>query len=366
MESPEEEKSAESGQHDEGIIEEESLSFFIMPADAISSLREELIITDGEEIANDILYRYGVKCGSGMSRKMAIECTDLECIGEMFPVLWTQVGLGRMNVQAIEDDRIIVAFEDSVEAREVGMTGKLSCHFTTGYLTGMVSGILGTRFEGKEIECIARGDPYCVHEIYRRDDVKPTETEAVVDTEAVFELESGVSYLFKSENPEEGFMVFVDGATHGMNGLCITRTFPQRVRKRYNLTKTPILWLTSEAGKDRISYPHLGKLYEIIGDFLKESERPIILLDGIEYLITQNEYKSTLKFLQLIVEKVAINEGVLILPLKSGTLDSKDMNLLEREMVVIEKLDELRREKEEPREEKRSNPLGKFIRKPEE
>jgi len=63
---------------------------------------------------------------------------------------------------------------------------------------------------------------------------------------------------------------------------------------------------------------------------------------------------------------VAINEGVLILPLKSGTLDSKDMNLLEREMVVIKKLNELRREKEGHREEKRSNPLGKFIRKPEE
>ena len=191
------------------------------------------------------------------------------------------------------------------------------------------------------------------------------ENERVVDTEAEFELEPGVSYLFKSENPEESFMVFVDGATHGMNGLCITRTFPQRVRKKYNLTKTPILWLTSEGGKDRISYPHLGKLYEIIGDFLKESEKAIILLDGIEYLITQNEYKSTLKFLQLIVEKVAINEGVLILPLKSGTLDSKDINLLEREMVVIEKLEELRRNKNTKKRNNEDSPEG-FMKKMEE
>ena len=164
-------ESTDGRDHSEGIDVDDSLSFFIMPADAISSLREELIITDGEAIANDILYRYGVKCGAGMAKKMAIQCTDLECIGEMFHVLWTQVGLGRMSVHTIEKDRIIVTFEDSVEAQQVGTTGTLSCHFTTGYITGMVSGILGTRFEGKELECISRGDPYCVHEIYKARDV---------------------------------------------------------------------------------------------------------------------------------------------------------------------------------------------------
>lgn len=45
------------------------------------------------------------------------------------------------------------------------------------------------------------------------------------------------------EKPIKSNEIFLDLVTHSVHGLYITRTIPQRIRERYGLKKTPIIWL---------------------------------------------------------------------------------------------------------------------------
>lgn len=74
----------------------------------------------------------------------------------------------------------------------------------------------------------------------------------------------------------------------------------------------------------------MGVLANIISQFLKKSGNPVILLDGLEYLITTNGFSLTLRFLHDLWEMIALNKGILIMPLSEDTLEKKEVALLER------------------------------------
>ena len=59
------------------------------------------------------------------------------------------------------------------------------------------------------------------------------------------------------------------------------------------------------------------------------------MLSGLEYLITQNNYSSVLKLIQLLNEQIAIRDSILIVPISPHTLEQKDLKLIERELRVL-------------------------------
>ena len=61
-----------------------------------------------------------------------------------------------------------------------------------------------------------------------------------------------------------------------------------------------------------------------------------MLISGLEYLISQNNFAKILKFIQLLNDNIAIHEGILLLPLSPETLNQKDVELLERELRLLE------------------------------
>jgi tetratricopeptide (TPR) repeat protein len=73
----------------------------------------------------------------------------------------------------------------------------------------------------------------------------------------------------------------------------------------------------------------------VIKDFVTEHKDCVVLLDGLEYLILQNNFENVLKFVELLKDDIALNDAVLLLPIDPATLDTKQMALLERYMRVI-------------------------------
>ena len=57
-----------------------------------------------------------------------------------------------------------------------------------------------------------------------------------------------------------------------------------------------------------------------------------MLLEGVEYLITQNSFDATLRFMQKVNEYVTLSKGILLLPVNPSAMESKDYHLLAREM----------------------------------
>ena len=114
-------------------------------------------------------------------------------------------------------------------------------------------------------------------------------------------------------------------------GLCFTMRSPEEIRQKYVLQTTPIFWISNH-GTESISANGLEMIADITGRFLKKSRNPVVLLDGIEYLVVANGFVSVLKFLRDIEEWMIINKAIFILPLNPAALEGKELALIERNM----------------------------------
>jgi len=268
-------------------------------------------------------------------QSVGYKCENIEELSDILPGILIETGLGRAATSKITADEIIIEFEESVEASHLGKKTSIGCNYTRGYLAGVISSILDARFDGIEDKCQCRGDRYCVHRMVRNALYVKPEAESV-EGDVEHELDICTGYLIKEEVPDRSYEIFKDWVTHGHQGLCITRDFPAKIRKKYGLEKTPIIWLSTSDTENTVPPQNLSALFYHIENFLKKSKNGILLLSGLEYLITHNNYQSVLKFIQLLNEQIAIREAVLIVPISPPTMEEKDLKLVERELTLLE------------------------------
>lgn len=157
------------------------------------------------------------------------------------------------------------------------------------------------------------------------------------------DLTEGDSIMIREERPEKAFSVFARLTGKGMKGLSVTRSDPARLKTRYGLGMEGVeyIWLTKiereeiESGGMRVRVRNnLPSLAADIRDFLSEAAGGAVLIEGIEYLVTQNDFRSVLRFIQMVKEQVAYNRGFLILSVDPDAVDEKDYRLLEKEMTL--------------------------------
>ena len=148
-------------------------------------------------------------------------------------------------------------------------------------------------------------------------------------------LDPAECYIVGEKRPEKAVEMFCDLTTHGIPGFIISRAYPEKLRRKYKLTKTPMLWLSRSEVGHTISPEDLPKLIYIINDFTRKSEESVILLDGIEYLMSQTSFNTVLKFLQELKDIITMNNSRLIVPVYKDTLPVKVYSMLEREFFVL-------------------------------
>ena len=150
--------------------------------------------------------------------------------------------------------------------------------------------------------------------------------------QAVNELERSFSYLVEEDRPESSYTLFLKTLDKGMKGYCVTRNYPAKIRSKFDLKDTPIIWL-SNVGRDNAIRPKdLEKLSLSLEQFLSQTGGGIVLLDGLEYLITNNNFITVLRLIQSLRDQVAINQSILLMAVNRSTLESHQLNLLEREV----------------------------------
>lgn len=158
------------------------------------------------------------------------------------------------------------------------------------------------------------------------------------------QLSPGTTYVIEEEKPIKSFEAFSDLVRRGVEGLCISRYHPEKLMDRYGLPPERVIWLTQSAGIDP-QYRHVDptnfpRLSSMISDFLSKAEEPLILLEGLGYLITQSNYESVLRFVQSQRDEVALKKGILIIHIDPLALDTKERHRLESEMEILEIGDE--------------------------
>lgn len=119
------------------------------------------------------------------------------------------------------------------------------------------------------------------------------------------------------------------------NGLMITRQYPKEVRRKHYLQTTPIIWLSQVAGKDNMDPAKLSLLTDYIVNFMEKSQNGVILVDGIEYLVTSNDYGRVLKAIDRWTETAMTTANKLILSINPTAFERQDLATLERNREVV-------------------------------
>ncbi|MDH7508086.1 MAG: DUF835 domain-containing protein [Methanomassiliicoccales archaeon] len=304
--------------------------FYVLPGSSLLDLREELELIEGD-VAGETLERFGFRAGMSLVRELDVAAKDLYDFSEILPQLWSETGLSRMVMEEITESEIVITFEESIEASH----GR-GCDFTRGYLAGIVSALLKTRYRAKERACISTGSPCCVHVLTPVEEVVTPQEIRTTGEASKYVLEEGYSYLIESEDPSIAFEIYVDQITHGKPGMCVVREYPEKLRSRYDLGNSTILWLSYERDIKYAREPtNIPLIYSEIKNFFDSAKCGIVLISGLEYMISQSNFVKVLKFVQLLNENVAITNSILLLPVSPQTLTSRDLKLLERELRVL-------------------------------
>ena len=150
------------------------------------------------------------------------------------------------------------------------------------------------------------------------------------------DLEEGRAYLMKEKKPEKALAAFQRAADAGWRPMYITRQHPNHIVRRRGDKDIRVVWLSTTLGKDYIDPHNLNSLSNLIASFVTEGPRAVILLDGIEYLMINNDFARILHFLEYVNEQIALHRAALILSVDERAFDAKELAYIERNTVALE------------------------------
>ena len=149
-------------------------------------------------------------------------------------------------------------------------------------------------------------------------------------------LEEGRAYLVKEKKPGKAWAKFGDLLDDGYEGLYVTRQHPNHVEKRHGPKTLRVVWLSTTLGRDYVDPHNLGALTNLIHGFTEAPRRTVVLLDGLEYLMINNDFSRILRFVETLREIVMQRSCVLILSVDERAFDGREMAFLERNSVIVE------------------------------
>lgn len=170
----------------------------------------------------------------------------------------------------------------------------------------------------------------------------------VKSSEGPEELIEGCSYLIKERSPDASYAIFrYMVMKEGKSGICITRKSARVLKEKYGVEKFSLLRLGKREGtsgmlssalgitESSISSANLSSLYEKIITYLEENRNSVMLIDGVEYLVSQNDFKTVMRFIQKLNDVLEKYEAYLIITISPTSLEPREMSTLEREMTEV-------------------------------
>lgn len=148
-------------------------------------------------------------------------------------------------------------------------------------------------------------------------------------------LIEGQTYLIKEHLPEKSFELFYKMVMADVRGLCITRIYPEKIRKKYSLKEVDISWLTDSIEDDNVVNPlKVEKLEKLIVDYIGRNPESVVYLEGVEYLITRNNFEKILKVIYRLRDYFLNTRSMFIITIDPRIFDERQIALLEKGIEV--------------------------------
>lgn len=164
------------------------------------------------------------------------------------------------------------------------------------------------------------------------------EIDRLIDTE---KLQTGTLVIVQERKTDLSYGLIRKFAGAGTACMIIGREPPERVRsvRMIDIEDEQVLWLTTLVGRRCVNPTHLGSIQNTIGHFIDSSIRGIILVDGIEYLISNNGFDAVLKFINKIEDMIITTGTTVVVSIDPRTLDAMHLALFERGAETIYRQD---------------------------
>ena len=146
-------------------------------------------------------------------------------------------------------------------------------------------------------------------------------------------LAPGRCYLHTSH--EAAYRTYADLALHGVPGLCLAREDPDGLVAEYSITPESIVLISSRPIARFKAVSDLQEVSRTISRFLSDHEEAVVLLDGLEYLVTRFGFDLVYQFIQEKRFDFLEARAVLLVPLDPATLADREMALLASEVNLI-------------------------------
>jgi hypothetical protein len=118
-------------------------------------------------------------------------------------------------------------------------------------------------------------------------------------------------------------------------GLVVTRQYPHEVRSKFFIQTTPILWLSTVAGKENMDPAKMSLLTDNLINFMEKSHNGVVLVDGIEYLVTSNDFPKVAKSLDRWTETAMTSDCRLVITVDPRAFSDRELALLEKNKTVV-------------------------------
>ncbi|TLZ53392.1 MAG: DUF835 domain-containing protein [Methanobacteriota archaeon] len=146
------------------------------------------------------------------------------------------------------------------------------------------------------------------------------------------DLVPGSSYVLLAETPDAAFRQFAKDVRGGRYGLCISRLRPEDARDRFGIADVPVYWLSRSFGKEMLSPTNLGAIVDLVRTYTADKPGCRVLVDGLEYLYTQNDFGKVVKFVNALADVAAQRGAVLLFILDPKSLDPDRLAVLTRDL----------------------------------
>ncbi len=186
-------------------------------------------------------------------------------------------------------------------------------------------------------------------------DAQPIPIMEEPQVQVVLDMSPGLSYVIEEPKPKRCFELFKRELENDRIGMAIVRKPPSQIAEFKGLGIKKIIWLTKtskndghmpvsaiglgDAGMDEdednyeyLSPSQMPKLFAVISDFLSGNPGGVVLFEGVEYLISHNNFNSVLGFVQSLNEAMATKHSNLIMSLNPDAMDTKQLNMIKRDM----------------------------------
>jgi hypothetical protein len=158
--------------------------------------------------------------------------------------------------------------------------------------------------------------------------IEAGEVDLGMEAPTLGQLRGRGSYVVREAKGETVFALLADITAKGARPLCISRTHPKDLAA-FGLQASDIVWLSRQEsqGVRSASPTDLVGLTSAIHRHL-EGGNAAVVVEGLEYLASQNGFAAILRFVQAIHEKVVTKDSYLLMSANPGAFKETDYRQL--------------------------------------